>query len=50
MKTYRIIYLPIGKQDKEWINIKANSIEEANNSFKLGIIININEIHGTDEE
>ena len=29
MKQYRLIYVPIGKEDKEWIIINASSIQEA---------------------
>lgn len=41
MKTYRIIYLPHGREDKEWIDVEANSEEEAMSNFKAGMIIQI---------
>jgi hypothetical protein len=41
MKQFTIIYLPYGKEDKEWINVEANTKEEAMNNFKGGIIIQI---------
>lgn len=41
MKQFTIIYLPYGKEDKEWINVEANTKEEAINNFKGGIIIQI---------
>jgi len=43
MKTYTVIYLPYGKEDKEWMDVQANSKEEAINNFKAGVIIQIRE-------
>ena len=43
MKTYRVIYLPYDKEDKEWMDVQANSKEEAMNNFRAGIIIQIRE-------
>lgn len=43
MKTFRIIYLPHGREDKEWVDVEANSKEEAINNFKAGMIIQIRE-------
>lgn len=43
MKTYMVIYLPHGKEDKEWINVEANSPQEILKTFKGGPIINIKE-------
>lgn len=41
MKTFRIIYLPHGREDKEWIDVEAKSKEEAMTQFKGGIILSI---------
>ena len=43
MKTFRIIYLPFGREDKEWIDVEAESKEAAMNNFKAGMIIQIRE-------
>ena len=43
MKTFRVIYLPHGREDKEWIDVQANSKEEAMNNFKGGLIIQVRE-------
>lgn len=43
MKTFRIIYLPHGREDKEWIDVQAASIQEAKNNFKGGLILNVRE-------
>jgi len=43
MKTYTVIYLPYGKEDKEWMDVQANSKDEVINNFKAGIIIQIRE-------
>lgn len=43
MKTYTIIYVPFGREDKEWIDVQANSKEEAMNNFKGGMIIQVRE-------
>jgi hypothetical protein len=44
MKTYRVIYLPHGREDKEWIDVEAVSIKELKESFKGGPIIDIREL------
>jgi hypothetical protein len=41
MATFRIIYLPHGREDKEWIDVDANSKEEALAQFKGGPILSI---------
>jgi hypothetical protein len=41
MKTFTIMYLPHGKEAKEWIDVEANSKEEAMSNFKGGMIIQI---------
>lgn len=43
MKTYTIIYLPFGREDKEWVDVQANSKEEAMNNFRGGMIIQVRE-------
>ena len=41
MKTFTIIYVPFGREDKEWIEVQANSREEAINNFRGGMIIRV---------
>ncbi len=41
MKEYTVIYLPYGRENKEWININANSKKDLIKNFKSGIILNI---------
>ncbi len=44
MKKYRLIYVPIGKEDREWIYIYAANKEAAiRKADKYGIIIDLNE-------
>jgi hypothetical protein len=43
MKTFRIIYLPHGREDKEWIDVQATSIQDAMNNFKGGPILDVRE-------
>ena len=43
MKTFRIIYLPFGREDKEWVDVEAESKESAMSNFKAGMIIQIRE-------
>ena len=41
MKQFTIIYIPFGREDKEWITIEGNSQEEVMYNFKGGTIISI---------
>ena len=42
MRKYRLIYVPIGREDKEWIHIYASNLEAAvKKAEKYGVIINI---------
>jgi len=41
MKEYTVIYLPYGREDKEWMNVNAKSEKDLIKNFKSGIIINI---------
>jgi hypothetical protein len=43
MKTYRVIYLPHGREDKEWMDVQASNPEEILKTFKSGVIIDIRE-------
>lgn len=43
MKKFRIIYLPHGREDKEWVDVVDVSKESAIQSFKAGILISISE-------
>ena len=43
MKTFRVIYLPHGREDKEWMDVEAESKEAAMSNFKAGMIIQIRE-------
>jgi hypothetical protein len=43
MKTYTVIYLPHGREDKEWIDVQASSPEEILKTFKGGPIVDIRE-------
>jgi len=43
MKKFRVIYLPFGREDKEWMYVNATSKEEAMKNFIAGSIIRIEE-------
>jgi hypothetical protein len=43
MKKFRVIYLPYGKEDKEWMYVTATSKEEVTKNFISGIILHIEE-------
>jgi hypothetical protein len=43
MKTFRVIYLPYGREDKEWIDVTANTEQEAINNFNYGVLLSIRE-------
>jgi hypothetical protein len=41
MKLYRVIYLPHGREDKEWMHFRANSEADVIKRFASGIILKI---------
>ena len=41
MQTFTIIYLPFGREDKEWIEVEAISKEAAINNFRGGLILRV---------
>ena len=44
MKEYKLIYVPFGREDKEWIIINASSIQEALvQADQMGDIIDLTE-------
>jgi hypothetical protein len=43
MKTFRIIYLPHGREDKEWMDVQAKTKAEAMSNFKAGMILQVRE-------
>ena len=43
MKQFTVIYLPFGREDKEWVKVEAGSKEELKTNFKAGIILKIEE-------
>jgi hypothetical protein len=43
MKTFRVIYLPHGREDKEWIDVQGTDKNEVMRNFNGGIIISIRE-------
>lgn len=43
MKNFKVIYLPYGREDKEWMYVQAKSSQEAAANFKAGIVIRIEE-------
>lgn len=43
MKTFRVIYLPHGREDKEWIDVQGTDKNEVMRNFTYGILIEIRE-------
>ncbi len=43
MGTFRIIYLPHNREDKEWTDVEAVNKEAAIQQFKGGMIISVRE-------
>lgn len=43
MKTFRIVYLPHHREDKEWIDVQSVSERMARQTFQGGPIISIKE-------
>ena len=44
MKYFRVTYLPLGRQDKEWMVWQAASKEELTKFFNVGMVVKIVEI------
>lgn len=49
MKKFKVIYLPHGREDKEWMNVDSTSTEQLKIDFKAGVIIDIKEIKEEDD-
>lgn len=43
MKTYRVIYVPPFREDKEWMDVQASSIQEVKEKCKNVLIVRIEE-------
>jgi hypothetical protein len=43
MKTFRVIYLPHGREDKEWIDVQGTDKNEVMRNFTYGLLIEIRE-------
>jgi hypothetical protein len=43
MKTFRVIYLPHHREDKEWIDVQGTDKNEVMRNFNGGLIISIEE-------
>ncbi|MDI3349641.1 hypothetical protein [Mycoplasmopsis arginini] len=43
MKTFRVVYLPHGREDKEWIDVQGTDKNEVMRNFTYGILIEIRE-------
>ena len=41
MKEYKVVFLPYGREDKEWMYVNAKSKKDLIKNFKSGIIIYI---------
>jgi hypothetical protein len=50
MKNYRVIYLPHGREDKEWLDVKAIDRPEIVKTFNAGIILDVREIMEEDND
>ena len=44
MKYFRVTYIPIGRQDKEWMVWQAANVDELKKFFNAGSLISIKEI------
>lgn len=44
MKYFRVTYVPVGKQDKEWMVWQAASADELKKFFNAGSLISLKEI------
>lgn len=49
MKLFRVIFIPYGREDKEWMHVRATSKEEAMKNFIAGSIIRIEEEDGDED-
>jgi hypothetical protein len=41
MKRFRVVYVPKGKEDKEWTFVSAKSVESLKKIFDMGAIVSI---------
>jgi hypothetical protein len=41
MKRFRVVYVPKGKEDKEWTFVGAKSADRVLETFNMGIIVSI---------
>jgi hypothetical protein len=41
MKEFTVVYLPYGREDKEWMNVSAKSEKDLIKNFKPGVILDI---------
>jgi hypothetical protein len=41
MKRFRVIYIPTGKEDKEWTFVGSKSADRILETFKMGVIVSI---------
>lgn len=44
MKYFRVTYIPLGRQDKEWMVWQAASAEELKKFFNAGMLVKVTEI------
>ena len=44
MKYFRVVFLPNGRQDKEWMMWRAENIEQLKKFFNAGTIIEVKEV------
>jgi len=50
MKKFRVVFLPHGREDKEWMDVDAISAEEAQTNFKAGLVISVRELKEEDND
>lgn len=50
MKTFKVIYLPHGREDKEWMNVNSTSLQSVQDNFQAGMIISIEEVNSEDDD
>lgn len=50
MKRFRVVYLPHGKEDKEWTFVGAKSRESLQKAFTMGIIVSVEDAPDEDDE
>jgi hypothetical protein len=40
-KRFKVIYVPFGKEDKEWIHVTAQSVEQLHKMLKNDVVVSI---------